>query len=296
MKLNNKQRLFEVMSKVDPSFKSKLNESFHEPDGTPIGVDSLHRPINKKENNEDVFKDDSATGKAFKDFVKKADPEGYEKRIKKEKNIDINETGEWDDYDEELQLWKESLKNDVIEISNKTEGKLKLFDVRGFDKYQGPYAIVEINNKNYNIWTQENDMLWIEDFPIDNTSNVGHRSGFIGSKIDIIEMINNQYSQNENKKNKKQLIEQTIILKNKVDNFINESMETTGQLKAKDVKALNLPSGTKLTKVECYNVHTGNLESVDYVLASDPNYDEEIEDLQSVPSGYMTDTTKLKMK
>ena len=33
-----------------PEFDSFVNESFHMPDGTPIGVDRLHRPITVNEN------------------------------------------------------------------------------------------------------------------------------------------------------------------------------------------------------------------------------------------------------
>jgi len=66
-------------------------------------------------------------------------------------------------------------------------------------------------------------------------------------------------------------------------------------MKAKDVEAMNLSSGTKLTKVMCYDGNTGNLVSVDYVLRDDPGHDEEVHDLEQVASGYYTDTRNVKI-
>ena len=107
----------------------------------------------------------------------------------------ITETGEWDESDEELVGWKESLENDVKYIQEKTNGKLQLDSVRGFDKYQGPYANVHINNKHYEVWTSENNTLWIENFPIDNTSQKGLNPGFQGDVNTIVDLINNYKEQ-----------------------------------------------------------------------------------------------------
>lgn len=51
------------------------------------------------------------------------------------------ETGEWDDTDEDMASWLEDMKNLVEYIANKINGKVE--NVQGFDKYQGPYAIVD---------------------------------------------------------------------------------------------------------------------------------------------------------
>lgn len=51
------------------------------------------------------------------------------------------ETGEWDDTDEDMASWLEDMKNLVEYIANRINGKVK--SVQGFDKYQGPYAIVD---------------------------------------------------------------------------------------------------------------------------------------------------------
>lgn len=51
------------------------------------------------------------------------------------------ETGEWDDTDEDMASWLEDMKNLVEYIADGINGKVE--SVQGFDKYQGPYAIVD---------------------------------------------------------------------------------------------------------------------------------------------------------
>lgn len=51
------------------------------------------------------------------------------------------ETGEWDDTDEDMASWLEDMKNLVEYIADGINGKIE--SVQGFDKYQGPYAIVD---------------------------------------------------------------------------------------------------------------------------------------------------------
>lgn len=51
------------------------------------------------------------------------------------------ETGEWDDTDEDMASWLEDMKNLVEYIANGINGKVE--SVQGFDKYQGPYAIID---------------------------------------------------------------------------------------------------------------------------------------------------------
>lgn len=109
---------------------------------------------------------------------------------------ELNETGEWSD-DEEGIAWKESLRHAMNFISKKTNGKMNVIDVRGFDKYQGPYAIVSINDKKYQVWNTDNNLFWIENFPVDNTSEKGLNSGFEGTMEDIINVINGNYDSNK---------------------------------------------------------------------------------------------------
>ena len=52
----------------------------------------------------------------------------------------INETGEWDDNDEDMQMWLEDLRDQAKELAAEVKGEVK--SVTGFDAYQGPRAIV----------------------------------------------------------------------------------------------------------------------------------------------------------
>jgi hypothetical protein len=122
MKKDKKQRLFEVMSRLDKTFKPNLNEditnidkrenleyflSFNNDDiywkwvNDEISdnnaiqiirdIDGIEYNPNidyKKEYSsmsENIFKDDSATSKMFRDTAKAFDPKGYEERLKKER-------------------------------------------------------------------------------------------------------------------------------------------------------------------------------------------------------------------
>lgn len=107
----------------------------------------------------------------------------------------LNETGEWSD-DEEGNAWIEALRNELDLVQDMLAPGLYFIvkDVKGFDKYQGPYATIEINGDTYKVWTQENDELWIEDFPLDNTSSEGSRGGFMGNSAEVADAISSQYS------------------------------------------------------------------------------------------------------
>ena len=102
------------------------------------------------------------------------------------------ETGEWAGDEDDI-AWIDALKSEVQKIESETDGKLKLVEVRGFDKYQGPYAIVDIEGRKYKIWTvggeYDSDLLWIENYPIDNTSSEDMNAGFMGTTKTIINML-----------------------------------------------------------------------------------------------------------
>ena len=121
----------------------------------------------------------------------------------------INETGEWakdvdlqfvkdnPDADDEFSLTIKDMSerlDDLKELLNNPEIFL-IKDIRGFDVYQGAYAIVSINGREYKIWSvgDENpDNFWIEDYIIDNTSEKGLRSGFEGDIYEISDMLNSK--------------------------------------------------------------------------------------------------------
>lgn len=123
----------------------------------------------------------------------------------------LNETGEWSkdvdwnyvkdnpDAKDDCSLWIKALEDDLMKIKDmlSTNIKLEINSIRGFDMYQGPYAWITINNgkiqDKFKVWTMEDIELWIEDFPIDNTSDDNNNAGFRGLPIDIADVINDHF-------------------------------------------------------------------------------------------------------
>lgn len=135
-------------------------------------------------------------------------PKDKEERTRLQKTLDtkkahekkfgagtLNETGEWAD-DEEGIAWKDSLKGELEMLNNMLLPGIPfaIKSIEGFDKYIGPYAIVEIAGKKYKVWTTEENKLWIENFPIDNTSKKGQKAGFEGNPMQIASTINFHHS------------------------------------------------------------------------------------------------------
>ena len=56
------------------------------------------------------------------------------------KKQELNEAGEWDDSDPDMQVWEESMREAAEEIARNVGGECK--SVHGFDVYQGPFAVV----------------------------------------------------------------------------------------------------------------------------------------------------------
>jgi len=77
----------------------------------------------------------------------------------------------------------------LVNIADQIPDRFKIIDILLFDKYQGTYAFVSINDKMYKIWIIEDDKLWIEDYPIDNTSEQGNQPGFEGTWEEITDVI-----------------------------------------------------------------------------------------------------------
>lgn len=116
----------------------------------------------------------------------------------------LNETGEWargldwlyvkenPDDDSQEANWIRRLADDLEYIIEQIKPiKMEIEDIQGFDLYQGPYAYINIEGKEFKVWTTGYNELYIEDFPIDNTSEEGLNPGFQGDKeivIDVIKM------------------------------------------------------------------------------------------------------------
>jgi len=121
------------------------------------------------------------------------------------KSFKLYETGEWnknitweyvknnpdDDSQESNMIFflSETL-SDLILLLN--DDYIKILDIKGYDISTGPYANVSILGNFYKIWiSNERDSdLYIENFPIDNCSEIDLIPGYIGSIKEIAHIIN----------------------------------------------------------------------------------------------------------
>lgn len=110
----------------------------------------------------------------------------------------VNETGEWSrDMDwqwvkgltdnevgrSEEASWIRALENLLMSV-NDLGGELTIKDIKGFDLYQGPYALVDVKGKTYTVWTAEHDELFVEDHPKANTDR-----GFVGTPEEVANIL-----------------------------------------------------------------------------------------------------------
>lgn len=94
--------------------------------------EKIEEPKEDKISKEDDEKD------LEKDTASKEIPQGNVLTENKEK---IEETGEWDDEDDEMSSWLESMRDAAKYIADKIKGEVR--SVTGFDKYQGPRAVIK---------------------------------------------------------------------------------------------------------------------------------------------------------
>ena len=68
----------------------------------------------------------------------------------------LNETGEWDDNDEDMTTWLEDMRLQAEEIARNIDGEVKT--VKGFDAYQGPFAIIATpKHGDIELWYDQED-------------------------------------------------------------------------------------------------------------------------------------------
>lgn len=97
----------------------------------------------------------------------------------------LKETGEWDDNDEDMVAWKEGLRTQAEELANQINGEVKI--VKGFDAYQGPFAIVNSpKHGDIQLWYDSED-----DTGFSFIAKVAH-VGWIGGGINDIANLLNQ--------------------------------------------------------------------------------------------------------
>ena len=96
----------------------------------------------------------------------------------------LNETGEWDDNDEEMAAWKEDLRGKAEELAKEVNGECKV--VKGFDKYQGPFAIVATpKHGDIEVWFDGED-----DTGLSLRAKVAHKGWIEGGVIQLAELLN----------------------------------------------------------------------------------------------------------
>lgn len=135
-------------------------------------------------------------------YIKKFESFEY----KKEEVTKINETGEWpSDVDWEFLKNNRDLADTdefvagiqyIEDLCSNIEDFLpenfpfEIVDIKGFDNYQGAYARVKINGKEYSIWgTDVQGQVWIENYKFDNTSSDDTRGGLQGFPEFVAEKI-----------------------------------------------------------------------------------------------------------
>lgn len=180
----------------------------------------------------------------------------------------LNETGEWDDNDEEMQLWLEDLKLQAEEIARNIDGEVKV--VKGFDAYQGPFAIIHSpKHGDIELWYDQED-----DTGRSFNAKVAHVGWLNGSVGDISlwlnqdeipeEFIINESIESEdlNKDKKEILTEELEELVKK--EFSNGKIPDEIQYKGKTYKAFNVMSpGTDGKYSQIYFCNMENTPSGD---------------------------------
>ena len=98
----------------------------------------------------------------------------------------INETGEWDDNDDEMKIWKEELRDKAEYIANEIHGSVA--SVSGFDKYQGPVAIISTPiHGDVQLWFDNED-----DTGLSLLCKIAHVGWIQGSANDISDILSKE--------------------------------------------------------------------------------------------------------
>lgn len=140
------------------------------------------------------------------------------------------------------------------------------------------YALDELESSIQNI---KNPEIWAEKYP-ESARSLIEQIELMVIKLDRI---------STNTGNSKFQIK-TSPTNEKIQEEVEKSY---GILTAKEIKELNFPSGTSFTKIKIYD-GDGNLTSVDYILKTDPNYEDLIEDATAITPGYFFERYKVSIK
>lgn len=148
-------------------------------------------------------------------FARKYEPDIKNTKIERDENDNIKfikekrlqETGEWNDNDEDLVYWEDDMRNQAEELASQVNGTVK--SVNGFDAYQGPFAIV--NTPNYGdveLWYDTEDDRGLSF--VCKVAHVGYISGGINDIANLL---------NKDEIPKDQIIENKNIIKEEEYSF-----------------------------------------------------------------------------
>ena len=193
--------------------------------------------------------------------------------------VKLQETGEWDDNDEEMQASLEEMKYQAQELASQINGEVKT--VKGFDKYQGPFAIIST--------PKHGDVkLWFDGEDSNGNSficEIAHEGNATGGINDIAEVLN-----------KEELTDMDIIKENKKEDKLIESMELYTDEAAAVYEYIQEEMSDEQRK-ELYKQHCGELEDMEHFwdwiesLNSD-----ELEELVELPKEEAQADKELDMK
>lgn len=115
-------------------------------------------------------------------------PVSGDEDLKATKKLDekelLTETGEWDDDDEDMTAWKEDLRGKAEELAKEVNGECKV--VKGFDKYQGPFAIVATpKHGDIEVWFDGEDSTGLS-----LNAKIAHVGWIQGGVIQLAELLN----------------------------------------------------------------------------------------------------------
>ena len=204
----------------------------------------------------------------------------------------LNETGEWDNNDEDMQMWLEDLRDQAKELAAKVKGEVK--SVTGFDAYQGPRAIVHTpKHGDIEMWYDQED-----DRGLTFNCKVAH-AGWINGGINQLAEILNQdtiddneiISESEDTKPHKKADRQFIIaliksgalddidtlekeggFEDAVDYWVNHYYDDYTDAELKDLDKTAKSANDKLHEAEVSNLKTIKSQGNIFMLEDDNQY------------------------
>lgn len=182
----------------------------------------------------------------------------------------LNETGEMSKYDieegGEFYEMANRVKKDMLWLELHSNDKLIFIDVKPYDKYQGVYAVVKINGKNYEVWmanSWDENMdgeYWIEDYPIDNTSSDDTLAGFQGTREEILDVLENNIQESKNKSSIKE-----ASSKNTREEIFTDYKQVDGKWEPIEYKFTFKKKTTGINKILLFALHGGGIHRMNTV-------------------------------